>query len=79
MIFQCHHRYMRFNQNVTTQYHIFFVVTDQKLYTYQFLYLLVEEMSVKPSNGNQSGNKVRSTLSVFLTLFFLFPEGAGQM
>lgn len=70
---------MRFNQNVTTQYHIFFVVTDHKLYTYQFLYLLDEEMSVKPSNGNQSGNKVRSTLSVLLTLFFLFPEGAGQM
>lgn len=79
MIFQCDHRYMRFNLNVTTQYHMFFVVTDHKLYTYQFLYLPVEEMSVKPSNGNQSGNKTRSTLSVFLTLFFLFPEGVGQM
>lgn len=66
MIFQCDHRYMRFNLNVTTQYHMFFVVTDHKLYTYQFLYLPVEEMSVKPSNGNQSGNKTRSTLSVFL-------------
>lgn len=64
MIFQCDHRYMRINLNVTTQYHIFFVVTDHKLYTYQFLYLPVEEMSVKPSNGNQSG--IRSgLLSVF--------------
>lgn len=79
MIFQCDHRYMRFNLNVTTQYHMFFVVTDHKLYTYQFLYLPVEEMSVKPSNGNQSGNKTRSTLSVFLTLVLIFPEGAGQM
>lgn len=65
MNFQCDHGYI--------------MVTDRKLYTYQFLYLLVEEMSVKPSNGNQSGNKVRSTLSVLLTLFYLFPEGAGQM
>lgn len=55
---------MRFNLNVTTQYHIFFVVNDHKLYTYQFLYLLVEEMSVKPSNGNQSGIK-SGLLSVF--------------
>lgn len=65
MNFQCDHGYI--------------MVTDRKLYTYQFVYLLVEEMSVKPSNGNQSGNKVRSTLSVLLTLFYLFPEGAGQM
>lgn len=65
MNFQCDHGYI--------------MVTDRKLYTYQFLYLLVEEMSVKPSNGNQSGNKVSSTLSVLLTLFYLFPEGAGQM
>lgn len=35
MNFQCDHGYI--------------VVTDCKLYTYQFVYLLVEEMSVKPS------------------------------
>lgn len=55
MNFQCDHGYI--------------MVTDRKLYTYQFLYLLVEEMSVKPSNGGiPKWNKVRFTLSVFLTL-----------